>query len=251
MLKKPDHTAFDLSRDFRDKAETADALSYRVVRMDITYHVPSFPHLLETRPHQIYDRLDIGLEDLVVTRAIIENPAMAGYLLPYLAMRPTPQPVKGDMEAIKFRTRDIFNVMAGVQAREDERRYLIARTDAEMDLRLDYLKDVRESFTVDFGPAQAVDHLARLEAMPETKFLPGLKHYFSNWMFKPVANITHPEDEPAPRQAQAPLNIVAVALGRIVQEETLRKARLFVDDTLNEGRRIITAAPTISNFILR
>ena len=213
MVKKTDKPAFDLSRDFRERAELADKLSYRQLHLKITYHAPGFPHLLETRPHKIYDRVEIGLDDLVVARAIFENPVLAGWFLPYLGTQPAPQPGKGDLDGLKNQARRIFNILsAPTAARDSELKYLIERSDAEMDLRLDYLKEMTARFSVDFAGRADTDNIARLETLPETKFLPALKQYFANWMFRPVANIIQPDGEPVPRQAQAPLNGVVIAL---------------------------------------
>lgn len=241
MVRTTDKPAFDLSRDFRERAEMAERMSYRRLNLNITYHAPGFPHLLETRPHRLYDRVEIGLDDLVITRVILENPALAAFFLPYLDPHPAPQPGKGDLDALKNQARRIFNIMASsAAARESELKYLIERSDVEMGLRLDYLKDMKEQFRVDFFGRGDTDNIVRLDALPETKFLPALKQYFANWMYRPVANILNPDDAEMPLQAQAPLNEVVIALETLAEREgELQKARLFVDDCLNHGRRII------------
>lgn len=242
MAKTPEKPAFDLSRDFRERAEQADCLSYRKLDLKITYHVPGFPHLLETRPHKIYDRVEIGLDDLVMTRAILENPAMATFLLPYLGHQPSPQPGKGDLDDLKNQARRLFNLLSGPGSKRDgELKHLIERSDAEMDVRLDYLKELKSQFAVEFFGRPDPDNIARLDALPETKFLPTLKQYFANWMYRPVANILKPDGEDLPRQAQAPLNLAAVALVTLENQEELRKARLYVDDCINQGRRLVLA----------
>ncbi len=251
MAKTTEKPAFDLSRDFRVRAEQADSLSYRKLHLSITYHAPGFPHLLETHPHKIYDRFEIGLDDLVVTRAILENPAMAIFLMPYLDPRPVPQPGKGSLDDLKNQACRLFNLFSGPGARRDsELRYLIERSDAEMDMRLDYLKDMKSEFAVDFFGRPDTDNIARLDALPETKFLPTLKQYFANWMFRPVANILKPDGEELPRQAQAPLNLANVAVEKLADQEDLRKARLYVDACINQGRRLVLADQS-PKFMLR
>lgn len=252
MAKTKEKPPFDLSRDFRERAERADSLSYRQLHLKITYHVPGFPHLLETRSHKIYDRMDIGLDDLVVARDILENPEMATFFMPYLGSRPAPQPVQGNLNDLKNQLRRIFHLSAAAGSwNESELKHLIERSDAEMDKRLDYLKDVKSRFSVDFFGRPDTDNIARLDALPETKFLPVLKQYFANWMYRPVANILKPDGEELPRQAQAPLNVAVVALETLDDPGDLRKARLYVDDRINQGRRVVVVADQTPKFMIR
>lgn len=235
MKQVPSDSAFELSRDFQDKAEAADALSYRRVRMDITHHVPGFPHLVEKSTRQIYDRVDTGLYDLVILRAALENPQLAVYLIPYLSAGRCEQPVPGNLDVIKGRVMRQFNLAALPKPMHAaELKNLIRRTDDEMDGRLQYLKDFPAELAFSFVGESDIGNIGRLEKSPDTRYLSRSKKMLMDWLVKPVG-----DENPAPLQASAPLQRVEFTLGPVASRE-LDDARRKVDDALNQGRQIIT-----------
>ncbi|MGZ9109211.1 MAG: hypothetical protein ACXW4B_10385 [Micavibrio sp.] len=234
MKHAANNTEFKLSRDFQVKAEAADIQSYRIVRMEITHHIPGFPHLLEKLPHQLYDRVETGLYDLVILRAALENPLLAVHLLPYLSGERSEQPVPGELNAIRNRVKRQFNLAALPKPmHEKELANLLRRTDAEMDLRLQYLKDLPQEFGFSFAGESDISNIGRLESSPDTRYLPLTKKMLSDWLVKPVG-----EKDPQPLQASAPLQSVQVSLSP-VRARDLDDARRRVDDVLNQGRRIV------------
>ena len=243
-MKQAD-TAFRLSRDFQDKAEDADALSYRRMRMEITHHIPGFPHLLEKSTRQFYDRIETGLYDLVILRAALENPLLAVHLIPYLGAERSEQPLPGQLNAIRDRVKRQFNLAALPRPLgEKELKNLLRQTDGEMDLRLDYLKNFPAAFSFSFAGESDISNIGRLESSPDTRYLPRAKKMLTDWLVKPVG-----DKDSQPLQAGAPLQSVKFSLSP-VRPRHLEEARNQVDDALNQGRRIVMQADRSVKLVL-
>lgn len=221
-----------LSRVFQDKAAEAEALSYRRVALTIVHHAPGHPQILQETAQRHYDRLEIGLHDLVILRAALEYPQMAFNLIAFLNPLPSAQPVPGSLNAIKEKVREQFNLQAkpGLLSSAESRK-LLRRTESELDRRLDFLRNFPAELVFSFAGHSDHDNVARLTTAENFRYLPLTRRFLRDWLVAPAAN-------DAPKQAEAPLDSVRATVVPVLGR--LDEARSLVAENLNPGRKIIT-----------
>jgi uncharacterized protein Usg len=76
-------TTIRASTDFEGKINAAFDLALRTVSVQVLYHRPDRPLLLQEFTNQLSDFLNLGLTGLHLLRVAIEHPDMAPFVLPY------------------------------------------------------------------------------------------------------------------------------------------------------------------------
>lgn len=244
MTQKKQKTEFTLARDFQDRAELVHRNSYRKVTIDVTHHVPHYPHVLDKTPIRLYDRIETGLYDLVVMRSILENPGMAQYFLPYLSPRAEILP------DCRLRLVDCFNASSSRVMRGPEKQYWIAQTNEALGRIETELEKFPKLFDLSFAGRSDVDNVGMLEAEAQMKVLPRSRGALQDWLMKPVPGSEQGIVGPVPLQSSAPLHAARVHVIEIRREQAFDEARRRVQEAGGAGPLILPRAPNAPQIIL-
>ena len=214
----------NISRDFQNCAERIDRDSYRKVVLNVTHHAPGFPHVLERTSIRIFDRVETGLYDLMVLRAVLENPSMGPFLMPYISAQSKIMP------GCQSRLRAQYNMVPPspvFMMDSSEITHWLKRTEIELEglggLNLAFPK----TFAVKFAGRNDVDNIAALESGAQSKYLPRTRKTLQDWIIAPADGQNAP-----PRQAEAPLHAAQIKLAPVTKAKDLEDARKRVSPNL-------------------
>lgn len=244
MTQEKQKTEFTLARDFQDRAELAHRRSYRKVTIDVTHHVPHYPHVLDKTPIRLYDRIETGLYDLVVMRSILENPGMAQYFLPYLSPRPDVLP------DCRLRLMECFHAAASRVMKGPEKQHWMNRTNDVLGKIETALEKFPKLFDLSFAGRSDADNVGMMEADSQMKSLPRCRGALQDWLVKPVPGSEQGLAGPVPLQSSAPLYAARITVADIRRDQAFEDAKRRVQCAGGRGPLILPRAADAPQIIL-
>lgn len=171
-----------LASDFHALAMAADAASYKHLHVDILFHMPDQPGLLQRFSLQMHDKLDLAVEQIIIIRAALENPNLATHLLGYVSAHRAEELLPGQIEHI---TKKVQASHAGQDdedaAMPEEIEKLKDRTTQALLDRISFSRDTNLSFKAVFEGATDQENIANIEMAPETRYLMRLRSLLETW----------------------------------------------------------------------
>ena len=208
--------SFELSDEFVQRVKAVDALAHRAMQVQILFHMPDNPHVLQLFEWHMYDRLNIGLEQLCLIRAALENPNLAPFLIRYMngdsPLGSTPEQTQRAHlieKLVQLTGSEGDGVSTGIES------LLMDRTDEALEARFNFVTREQLSFGLNFEGQSDAQSLANLMFSPETAYFKRLGRLLRHWIKE---------------LGEAPLHSVQVVTRRIPNKEELAEAARHTSD---------------------
>ncbi len=169
-----------VSDHFLQVAAAAGVASYKHLAMEVTFELPDSPGIVSSYAWSTYDRLDIGLEPIILIRAALENPELAPLLLKDLEQG-SHDVIPGQLAHIRDKIEQIFHgVDNGDAASQQALEQMKRKTETELDRRLNFA-NLDFSCKLDFTQGNDQKNIALMKADARTRYLGKVMGLVTHW----------------------------------------------------------------------
>ncbi len=220
---------FTLSSDFQSLAVATDAASYKMVIADVFYHMPDHPHLVREFTVQMYDKLDLNIEDLIIIQAAMENPDLASHLLKYLSHQ---RAVDLSQEQIHHLHKKNNAKYAGSDDADAASETMVQdikdKVAKALVRRFEFASELGSykrphTFQANFSGMTTAASMANIDMHPDTRVLKKLRAFLKHWA----------------RDLDGPLHTATVAVSDLTSAEEIKEAARSVAAGV-EGIKIVS-----------
>ncbi len=240
QIYAPSSDIYRLSDAFRARVEAVSMQAHRVLNVDVIRQNAQDGNVMQTLSWQGFDRLDLGVEDIMLARAILEHPPLAPVLMPYFS-----DPF--ELPPVALRVRELFDMasLAPVPGR-DEIDDLIADTDRALDDCTTMMSTLPKSALVGgFLSRDIAGRAAMIDRAPALRHYACLKDRVRDWVLNPLKAALLGQDGNVTEQDMGPVHSIRITSRAVTSRDELMEARAIVAAMRGESNRVGLMTPRI------
>lgn len=228
---------YRLSEQFRARADHLTMQAHRLIAVTIIRQDSNDKNVMQSFPWNGYDRLDLGVEDIVLARAILEHPSLATTLMPYFSDAAPP---------VADRVRALFDLRDPAPADKSEIDYLIESTDRALDDCETVVNSLPRSAMVHgFQSRDIAGQAAMIDRAPALRHYTCLKDHVRAWVLNPLKIAVLDSKGNAHEEEIGPVDSIRISSKAVSNHEELLEARATIAATRGENNRVGLLTPHI------
>ena len=232
--------AYRLSDAFRARVEHVSMLAHRAVHVDVIRQGMDGDNIMQTISWQGYDRLELGVEDIMLARAILEHPPLAAFLMPYFS-----DPYELPPVAVQVREHfDMANTKTMLD--DDAIRDLIADTDRALDDCETLMNNLPKSAALNgFASRDVAGRASMIDRAPALRHYACLKDRVRDWVLNPLQAAILSADGTSVMADMGRVDAIRIQSRAVSSHEELMEARANVAAMRGETNRVGLLTPRL------